>query len=387
MAEIELIKAKEKAEESDRLKTVFLQNMSHELRTPMNAIVGFSDLLTQNLDDKEKLEEFTSIIKQSSSDLLELISDILDLSKIETGQLPIHSEECNLSELFNELHQFFINFREKKNKKDIDLQISLVDFNQINILIDKGKLKQIFINLIYNAFKFTDKGTIRFGNITSENNHLTFFVSDTGIGIPEDKQSFIFERFTQLNSGTTNIKRGTGLGLSIVKGLVELLGGTVTLESMVGKGTTFYFTIPFQVLKSPINKSIKAVSQPKNNWHAYTVLIVEDDRNSALFLKELLSDTGINIIMTTNAEKSIEIVESDQNIDLILMDIGVPGMNGYDATAIIKSKNPGIKIIAQTAFATTDDHQHAISVGCDDYISKPISKELLLTKISKQLFQ
>lgn len=384
----ELINAKAKAEESDRLKTAFLQNMSHEIRTPMNAIVGFSDLLFLNFENKVKLLEFASIIKQSSSDLLELINDILDLSKIESGQLPINFEECNLDELLNELYLFFINHREKINKKHVEFNfIRDSDNKQINILIDKGKLKQIFINLVYNAFKFTQKGSINFGYTFNEKNELVFFVSDTGIGIPEDKQSFVFERFAQLNSSITGVKGGTGLGLSIVKGLVELLGGEITLKSVLNEGTTFTFSIPYKIAESTENMAETTSIQTNINWQAYTVLIVEDDMFSALFLKELLFDTGINILTAVNAEQCIEMVETNHNINLILMDIRIPGMNGFEATTIIKSKKPKIKIIAQTAYATTGDRQQAFSSGCDDYISKPINKDLLITKLSEQLFK
>ncbi len=385
--EEDLIKSKEKAQESDRLKTVFLQNMSHELRTPMNAIMGFSDLLTDNFNNKAKLLKFTNIIKQRSTDLLNLINEILDLSKIETGQLPINIEDCNLADLFKELYLFFINHRQNIGKTNIDLQfISDCAPQQMIVRTDVGKLKQIFINLIYNALKFTHKGIIQFGCKTDDNNKMMFFVSDTGIGIPENKQTVIFERFVQLDIENRSALGGTGLGLSIVKGLVELLGGEITLKSIVGEGSTFYFSVPYQIHESSNNKAKTPLLEMLVNWKAYTLLIVEDDIYNTEFLKELLLNTEINILSAINAKQAIEIIESSKMIDIILMDIKMPGMNGLEATTIIKSNNPQIKIIAQTAYATHNDKEKAINAGCDDYIAKPINKELLISMMGKQLY-
>lgn len=245
-AEQELIEARNKAEESDRLKTAFLQNMSHEIRTPMNAIMGFSEILPMYYSNKEKLEKYSSIITQRSRDLLDIINDILDIAKIESGQLPVYQENCNLRELFSELTDFFTEYRNRNNKQHIQFNLKAFDDEEMNkIRIDKGKLKQIFINLISNAFKFTSEGTIEGGCSLTGNNTVLFYVSDTGIGIPENKQKLIFERFMQLSNPTRG-SGGTGLGLPIVKGLVTLLGGEVFLQSEQGKGSHFSFTIPLK---------------------------------------------------------------------------------------------------------------------------------------------
>jgi PAS domain S-box-containing protein len=241
LANEQLKLAKTKAEESDRLKTAFLQNMSHEIRTPMNAIMGFSDLLLIYADDKSKLASFTQIINQRCSDLLDIINDLLDISKIESGQLTTSLEECNLNELFAELHTFFANYQVKMDKQHIALTLDAIDHT---VVTDKGKLKQVLVNLINNAFKFTEEGKIEVRYKMTPNNNLIFYVRDTGIGIPAEKHGFVFDRFTQLNQSSRKNYGGTGLGLSIVKGLVELLGGEVTLDSSVGKGSTFAFTIP-----------------------------------------------------------------------------------------------------------------------------------------------
>ena len=243
----ELNIAKEHAEESDRLKTAFLQNMSHEIRTPMNAIMGFSGLLKNEFDDKAKLDNYANIIKQRCNDLLEIINDILDIAKIESGQLSVTIEECSLNELFEELSAFFIEYQNRINKPCIkfNLQATCDPSNSI-ILSDKIKLKQIFINLISNAFKFTKSGQIEGGCKLDKNHNLLFYVSDTGIGIPLDKQQQVFERFIQLHQGPDYNIGGTGLGLSIVKGLIQLLGGEIFLQSEPGKGTTFSFTIKYK---------------------------------------------------------------------------------------------------------------------------------------------
>jgi PAS domain S-box-containing protein len=240
----ELIIAKEKAEESDYLKTAFLHNMSHEIRTPMNAIIGFSELLIENNNNCPKLLRYCEIINQSALGLLDIINNILNIAQIESGQLPVNLEKCNLNELFSELSVFFTEYQKRIGKQNIELILNAqINLTENIILTDKGKLKQILINLVNNAFKFTITGKIE-GGCKYDNNHkLIFFVSDTGIGIPPDKQKIIFERFTQLNQSPNKNTDGNGLGLSIVKGLVDLLGGELFLESEPGKGSTFYFII------------------------------------------------------------------------------------------------------------------------------------------------
>jgi PAS domain S-box-containing protein len=236
-----------KAEESNRFKTAFLQNMSHEIRTPMNAIMGFSSLIVENFNNKPKLEKFSEIIYQRCNDLLDIINDILDVSKIESGQMPVHLEECNLSILFNELQTFFLEYQLKQEKQHIQFSLNILHAPEDLIIItDKVKLKQILINLISNAFKFTESGKIEGGCKIDDNSNLLFYISDTGIGIPHDKQKAIFDRFCQLNQNVKKKSGGTGLGLSIVKGLIDLLGGEIFLESEPYKGSTFYFTLPLK---------------------------------------------------------------------------------------------------------------------------------------------
>ena len=383
--EIELIQAKEKAEQSDRLKTAFLQNMSHEIRTPMNAIMGFSDLLLKNSDDKIKIKKFTDIISQRSSDLLEIINDILDISKIESGQLPVNVDEFNLNELFYELSSFFAEYKNRIGKEHIVFTFqALCNPSEILIITDKVKLKQIFINLISNAFKFTDEGRIEGGCRLDKNNKLVFYVSDTGIGIPLDKQELVFKRFTQIHDKIRNNIGGTGLGLSIVKGLLDLLGGEIFIESEPGKGSTFTFSFPYKTTKQNHQVLLQPEKPNENNLNNKIILIVEDDYYNFEYLKEILSNIGLQILQAGTGKQALEISISEP-LDLVLMDIRLPDMDGYNATNQIHNHKPMLKIIAQTAYASHDERQKALDAGCIDYLSKPTKSDLLVSTISKHL--
>ena len=381
----ELISAMERAEKSDRLKTAFLQNMSHEIRTPMNAIMGFSDLLLENFNNKDKLEKFASIIRQRSSDLLEIISDVLDISMIESGHAPINLERCNLDSIFSEVMLFFKAHKQTLGKQHIKLELQIDCGNDKSILIDKVKIKQIFINLIGNAFKFTQEGSIKLGCNYGPDQDIVFYVSDTGIGIPKDKTEFIFERFAQLEQTPSYLYGGTGLGLSIVKGLIDLLGGKIWVKSEVNIGTTFYFSFPYRVEEGIYSDEINEQYDYKEfESSGKTVLIVEDDLFNADYLKEILSNYGFNILHTIYGEEAVQLVKINE-IDLVLMDIRLPDINGYEVTQQMKEIKSNLKIIAQTAYASSDDKKRSKESGCDDYISKPINGDLLLSKISQQL--
>lgn len=383
--EIELIKAKEKAEESDHLKTAFLQNMSHEIRTPMNAIMGFSELLSSNFNDKAKLSKFSKIITQRCNDLLDIINDILDIAKIESGQLPVNLEEFNLDELFTELSSFFKEYQKRIGKEHIEFNFhSECQSYNSHIVSDKVKLKQIFINLISNAFKYTNTGNISAGCKLDQDNKLVFYVSDTGIGIPADKQELVFERFAQLHYGPKSNIGGTGLGLPIVKGLIRLLGGTITLESAPGMGSTFTFSVPFKTSLSIPPKPKPSEKFDGNGLNNKIILIVEDDYYNSEYLKEILKEFNLYILQAVTGKEAVEISIS-HNVDLVLMDIRLPDMQGYEATQQIRKHKPGLKIIAQTAYASNEERQKALDAGCNDYISKPSKRELLLTMINKHL--
>lgn len=384
-AEDELLIAKEKAEESNTLKTSFLQNMSHEIRTPLNAIMGFAGLLEEAFGNKDKLGRFALIINQRSRDLLEIINDILDISKIESGRVELRMEECNLSDLFSELSSFFGEYQERLGKQHLSFKMQMHCKSIDNLIVtDVGKLKQIFINLISNAFKFTDDGEIDAGCKYDANQNFIFYVSDTGIGIPADKKTLVFERFTQLKQNINQNIGGTGLGLSIVNGLINILGGEINLESEAGKGSTFSFSIPYKKIR-PLHHEPKVIEK-KNDYRFdnKTILIVEDDLHSAEYFDEILEDTGLKIIHSLRGLEAIQKAIS-QSVDLVLMDVQLPDVNGYEATRQIQQIKPHLKIIAQTAFASHDEKQKALDAGCTDYVSKPINQHLLLAMLDKHL--
>lgn len=380
----ELLVAKERAEESDKLKTAFLQNMSHEIRTPMNAIIGFSELMSQNLDDWSKVETYSKIIINRSNDLLDIIEDILDISKIESGQLTIYNEDCNLIELLNELYIYFVEFRKRINKERIELKIHIPsDYYIKNIVVDKIKLKQIFVNLISNSLKFTQSGKIEFGyNIIK--GELVFFVSDTGSGIDKSNHELIFERFFQLEQKQKYIVGGTGLGLPIVKGLIEIMGGSIWLKSELNKGTTFFFIVSYKKETANIKGALKNKKVPEANFSDKSILIVEDDYFNRLYLNDVLQPTGIKLFFAENGREAIKNVQLN-DFDIVLMDIRLPDISGNELTVKLISIKPDLKIIAQTAYAMKNESMISIDAGCIDFLSKPLKKDLLIYTLNKHL--
>lgn len=377
--------AKEKAEESDRLKTAFLHNMSHEIRTPMNAIMGFSELLYMNYKEDPKLAHFSKIINQRCNDLLVIIDDILDIAKIESGQYPLKIERCNLNVLFKDLNIFFKEHQVKMEKQHIGFDLKVNHNGCLFLETDTVKLKQIFINLIGNAFKFTDQGEILAGFTIKEEGFLEFFVSDTGIGIPSEKHQEIFVRFAQLEHQKNRMYGGTGLGLSIVKGLVELLGGTIWVESEPGKGSTFFFTHPYREIV-PVTKEDQVKPEKIEIPANKLILLVDDDLYNISLIEELLGEKNIQLVSATNGTEAIKYYV-ERTPDLVLMDIGLPDINGFEVIQKLKHMNPSLKIVAQTAFAAPEDKQMAFDVGCCDYISKPLKAASLLSIINRHLTQ
>lgn len=378
----EVIFAKQQAEESERLKTAFLQNMSHEIRTPLNGIIGFANLLNQKDLSTKDIYEFTSIIQTSSKRLLEIVNNVLDMSKIQTGQIKINETTFSLNSLF---HTMFSLFQLIAEEKGIKLKFSTYLADTLSrIISDETKVHQILSNLINNAIKFTKKGEVEFG-YEIKGQYIQFYVKDTGIGIPPEMQEKIFERFVQAEMGVTREFEGAGLGLSICKGLVELLGGKIWLVSELNKGTTFYFTLPYKTNNE--KNETENISEQINmdNKLAKTVLIVEDDFTSYLYLRIILEDMGINSLYAPDGKDAIEIIKTTKDIALILMDIRMPIVNGLEATKQIKAINPAIPIIAQTAYAYSEEKEKVLAIGCDDYLAKPIEKETLEKMMKKYL--
>lgn len=387
-AEETLQDAKKKAEESDRLKSLFLSNMSHEIRTPMNAIVGFAEMLQDTDLNIEQKNKFLEVIIKSGDNLLRLINDIIDISRIEAGQLKLDYSDCLVNEMINDLETYFKQelVRQKKSKINLYVQLGHPE-SDFTLSTDCIRLKQILNNLIGNAIKFTDEGFIEFGYriVTGQ---IEFFVRDSGIGIAPDMQKLIFERFGQVREAISRNQTGTGLGLTISKNLVEMLGGSIRVDSMPGEGSTFYFTLPLRLgfhLADQVKKDIDTDSQQVFKLQGKTILIVEDVDTNFFYLSSLLSKYNGKIIRANNGKKAIELVQSDPSINLVLMDIELPILDGYQATKEIRQIRPELPVIAQTAFAMMGERERSKEAGCVDYIAKPIRKEELISILKKYI--
>ncbi|HEX2935529.1 MAG TPA: PAS domain S-box protein [Bacteroidales bacterium] len=373
----ELIKAKEKAEESDRLKTAFLNNISHEIRTPMNAIVGFSGFLNDPDLRPEKREHFTDMIIQSSNQLLSIITDIISIATIEAGQEKILEMEIRLNATLKFLYAHYAETAAKKNIR-LHFETGFTDDDD-KIITDKTKLEGILTNLIANALKFTHSGHVNFG-YRVRNSFIEFFVEDTGIGIPADMHNEIFKRFRQVEVTANRKFGGSGLGLSISKAYAELLGGKIWLTSELGKGSTFFFTIPYRK-PAPIAEPTLPYDTERTKGKPVTLLIAEDEDSNFLLLTEMLSKKNIQIIRAVNGIETVNIAKTNPNLDMILMDIKMPEMDGLEATRQIKAFRPSIPIAALTAYSFPEEKNQAFMAGCDMFLPKPIRKEELLQSI------
>jgi PAS domain S-box-containing protein len=375
-----------KAKTSDHLKSSFLANMSHEIRTPMNSIIGFSNLLaSEQIPDIQK-KDFIHYIRTSSEVLLNLVDDIIDIAKIEAGELKIIKKDCNVFSLGEELLKTSEEIKKKFNKQHLQLIFNPdKNLNELILKTDPFRLRQILVNLINNAIKFTEKGSVEFGFNVIEDRQIEFYVKDTGIGLSRDELVLIFERFKRTSRSEEENIVGTGLGLAISKNLVQLLGGEMWVNSIPGSGTTFQFTLPYlRTTNLTTDSRIHIDHGNEYNWNGKTILIVEDDLNSFKFLTALLKKTHVEIIHATSGIRAIEICKNNEKIDLIIMDIQLPEMDGIEATKIIR-KTLRIPVIAQTAFAMAGDKERLQQAGFDDYISKPIDIQQLLSTINHYL--
>jgi len=385
LMEIQLMEAMQKAETANTYKSQFLANMSHEIRTPMNSLVGFASLLREGGQDDETRNRYIEIIESSSKQLLTLINDIIDVSKIEAGELKVDKQPCHLKELLSELEIMFHELKLQKDKSQLEILSEVPEAQQhLRIYTDAGRLKQVFINLIGNALKFTDSGSIRFG-FTVRDKKVIFFVADTGMGMPKDKLQLIFERFQQLEQANRTKSVGTGLGLAISKGIVELLGGTISVDSQEGKGSVFTFDLPLEPVSVAPPASGPPLPPELGAMQGKRILIAEDDPMNRLYLQEALKNLSLELLWASNGAEAVDLFVHEPRVDLVLMDIRMPVKDGFSAAREMLAHDPGAVLIAQTAQAMASDREKCLNQGFADYIAKPLRKDQLLRLIARWL--
>jgi signal transduction histidine kinase/CheY-like chemotaxis protein len=381
-----LEQAIKKAEESDQLKTAFLSNMSHEIRTPMNAILGFSNLLSHPEIGSPEKEEFVELIKHNGNCLMTLVDDIIDISKIESGQFRIKNGTCQLHQLLDDIHRSFTEDMLRRGISNIQFYLKKgISETNIQILIDGPRLEKVLSSLLSNAIKFTDKGFIEFGYKHTSNQYLEFYVKDTGIGLPKGKEKEVFNRFYKGQPEHQRLYGGTGIGLTIAQNLVELMGGEIWVESQPMAGTSVYFTIPFQRLGSAPGAEPTEKTHAPINWEGKTFLVAEDEEDNFRYLEVALSLSKASLIWARDGEEAVDLFQKSHHIDLVLMDIKMPKMDGYQATHAIKAIKPEVPVIAQTAYSLAEEKDKSIKAGCDGYIAKPINYKDLLNLIQQSL--
>jgi len=388
--EKEIINAREKAEQSDKMKSAFMATMSHELRTPLNAVIGFSEMIDTGLP-MDQIEEFSQIISKSGRHLLTIIEDIFDITSIESGEIKAHIEKVTINDTMKDMYQVCLNEKSRVGKDHLNVILNIpADLEDLKISTDVPKFHKLIFHLLNNAIKFTKEGTIEFGFTTETKSHnprnLLFFVKDTGIGIPKEKQQVIFEIFRQADETSTREFEGTGLGLSISKKLIELLGGNIWLESTVGAGSQFFFELPcldttFNIMDFLKQQNLQEATQGTN----LVAMVAEDDDTNYQLFDLLLRRKKFRIIRASNGEEAVNKFIENPDINLVLMDINMPIMNGYEATRALKKIRSEVPVIAVTAYALSGDDLKAAEAGCNDYLSKPINNKLFYETIFKHI--
>jgi two-component system CheB/CheR fusion protein len=376
----------QKAKMADKLKSSFLANMSHEIRTPLNAIVGFSNLLADGTIKEDEREEYISIINSSNETLLQLIDDILDVSMIEANQVKISREHFSVNELMRNLEKTYAAILSKKRGNAVKLKLNMPKDNYW-ITSDPIRINQVIINLLNNAVKFTEKGSITFG-FGPEDDKLRFFVKDTGIGIEKNHLNYLFDRFYKIEDNNKKLYRGTGIGLYLCKKITEMLGGTIHVKSELGKGSEFYFYLPAKELTiEPVTEISKTSESdlPASGTMKGTVLIIEDDVSSRVYFKKALQGLELKVLEAAGGYEGVKIFRENPDVSVVLLDILLPGVSGFDILKELKKIRPEVPVIAQTAFAMIGDREKCLAAGFDDYISKPVSRKILLELIGKYI--
>ncbi len=380
--EKEWLEAKERAEESDRLKSAFLANMSHEIRTPLNAVMGFAQLLKTGDGTKEDREKFIDIILSNGNHLLKILGDIIDLAQIESNQLRVEPITFDLGLMLAETYSVFFDRIRSQSDGHIELVVdsSLQDSNYV--LCDETRLKQVIYNLVSNSIKFTSEGSIRVGYERKEGGMIEFFVADTGSGIPEESREHVFKRFRQGKHTVGRRNDGVGLGLSICQGLVALLGGEIWVEDNFPCGSIFKFTIrdhsnevSVSAIRPQESEGTKPLLQPTKLMAGCQVLVAEDDDMNFKVIDEFLRNESLVALRAVNGQEAIHEVERNPEIQLVVMDLSMPVLNGLEATKRIKEMRPELTVIAHTAHAMQRELDLALAAGCSDCLVKPISME------------
>ncbi len=361
--------------------------MSHEIRTPMNSIIGFSNLLVDKDLSIEKRKEYIDLIQISSASLMKLIDDIIDISKIEAGQLSINKSSINIHKLLEDIYSGYENELLRIGKEKISLEIIEPEGKEVMFFTDEFRVRQVLSNLLNNAVKFTEKGKIDFG-FEKPGNNIRFFVNDTGIGVPVNERQFIFEPFRKGEFNSDKLYRGTGLGLAISHRIVDLLGGEMGFDSEIGKGSRFWFDLPggTSLQNAPEAKLMEpSIGYEPIYLTGKTILIAEDEETNFILVDEILKNFNAKTIWVKDGKKAVESCKSNPDIDLVLMDVKMPIMDGYTATSFIKELAPDLPVIAVTAHAFAGEREKAKSFGCDDYLAKPILQNELINKINPYL--
>ena len=381
-AELELLKAKEHAIESDKLKTSFLTNMSHEVRTPMNAIIGFSTLLSDIDISKEETEEYVGLINSNAGLLLKIIDNIIEVSRLEAGEISLERKDFGVNQLLLELLEDFENSITPKSNVSINISSAGSD-EEYMLYNDQGRLKQLLSILIGNGLKFTEEGSVDFGYKLNNTHQIEFFVQDNGIGIPESQQKNIFEPFRQADNSLTRKFGGAGIGLTIVKHLVSLMNGQIILESEEGKGSLFRIILPIVKPDTELIPGIKIKARPQIDLSGKHILVVEDVESNYQYIVAVLKSTQVNIHWITDGNAAVDFCLNYPDISMVFMDVNLPGIDGYEATRRIKSERPNLPIVALTAYAMAGEKERCLAAGCDEYLSKPISPKDLIAVVKK----